>query len=471
MNLRLGLIVSAVALVSVAAVQRPPAPPSTSQNPPAPTILFEGARLISGTGDAAIEPSAFLVQDGLLVRVGAQGTVTAPRGASRVDLSGTTVMPTLISTHVHPGFQRGLTYEAANFTRETVLDDLTRALYFGVSVVQSQGIEPGNVLEQIRADQRTGPLAGVRLLVAGRGIGAPNAGPGGAVFAGIAYEVTSEAQARRSVAELAAQKVDIVKIWVDDRNKRAPRLSPALYRAVIDEAHKRRLRVTAHVFYHEDAVDLVSAGVDGFAHLVRDMEMSDALVAAIVKRGVFMQGNLSSPQRATVAGRPAWLAPASPMLTLLRASTPGDVVDRMVGAFARRDPKAAAAAGERYAILERSVAKLQKAGARIVLGADTGLEDHLFGLAEHLELEAMVRAGLTPMQAIVAATSRGAEYLKLADRGALAPGKRADFVVLDANPLDDITNTRRLSRIFIDGQERDRAAMGRWLMRATRTAK
>ena len=150
--------------------------------------------------------------------------------------------------------------------------------------MQSQGIESGDVMYQIRADQAAGTLGGARLLVAGRGIGAPNAGPGGATYAGIAYEITTEAEARKAVEELAAKKVDIVKIWVDDRNGRAPRLSPALYRAVIDEAHKRGLRVNAHVFYHVDAVDLVDAGVDGLVHLVRDIEMSDALVAAIVKQ-------------------------------------------------------------------------------------------------------------------------------------------------------------------------------------------
>ena len=105
-------------------------------------------------------------------------------------------MPTLISTHVHPGFQKGVTYAAANYTRDTVMNDLNRALYFGISVVQSQGIERGDVLYRIRADQAAGTLGGAKLLVAGRGIGAPNAGPGAAAYAGIAYEITTEAEAQ-----------------------------------------------------------------------------------------------------------------------------------------------------------------------------------------------------------------------------------------------------------------------------------
>ena len=147
------------------------------------------------------------------------------------------------------------------------------------------------------------------------------------------------------------------------------------------------------------------------------------------------------------------------MLRLLTESVAPDVIAKMEAAFRQRDPQAAADARERYAILERSLAKLSAAGAKLVLGADTGVEDHLFGLAEHLELQAMVDAGMTPAQVLVAATSRAAEYLDLDDRGSLVPGKRADLLVLDASPLDDIVNTRRISRTFINGVEIDRAAL------------
>jgi imidazolonepropionase-like amidohydrolase len=131
----------------------------------------------------------------------------------------------------------------------------------------------------------------------------------------------------------------------------------------------------------------------------------------------------------------------------------------MEAAFGKRDPKAAEGARQRYSILERSLAKLDAAGAKVVLGADTGLEDHLFGLAEHLELQAMVDAGMTPARALVTATSRAAEYLHLDDRGSLAPGKRADLLVFDANPLENIVNARKISRMFINGVELDRSAL------------
>src|SRR5437899_10804128 len=188
--------------------------------------------------------------------------MNAPRGALRIDLTGKTVIPTLINTHGHSGFARCLSYVADNFTRETIIGDLNRALYFGVAAVQSQGIEKGDVTYQIRADQEAGRLGGARLHIAGRGIGAPNAGPGAAAYAGIAYEVTTEDQGRKTVQELAAKEVNLVKIWVDDRNGRAPRLPPNLFKAIIDEGHKHGLQVNAHVFYYTDAVELVNGGID-----------------------------------------------------------------------------------------------------------------------------------------------------------------------------------------------------------------
>ncbi|MEW6323526.1 MAG: amidohydrolase family protein, partial [Acidobacteriota bacterium] len=394
-------------------------------------VLFEGARLIPGDGRPAREDTAMLVARGAIVRIAARGEIPLPAGAARIDLTGKTVMPPLIGTHVHPGFQRGLSYGAANYTRETILDDLRRALRFGVSTVLSQGIDRGDVAFQIRDEQRGGARLGARLMLAGRGIGAPNAGPGLAAFAGIAYEIRTAEDARASVRELASRRVDIVKIWVDDRGGRAPKLAPALYRAVIDEAHRFGLRVTAHVFYHDDAEDLVAAGVDAFSHMVRDREMSDALVAAIVKQGIYVNANMANPRRATYDSLPPFLRDGDPMLSLLRATTPGDVIERMRASFTGRDPDAVATARERYDILRRSLAKLAAAGARVVIGADTGLEDHLFGYAEQLELEALVEAGMTPAAAIVAATSRGAAFLHLEDAGVLADGRRADFLVLN----------------------------------------
>src|SRR2546423_6576645 len=438
------------------------APPAAAQ-----TILFEGARVIPGDGGAAIEDGAILVERGLISRVGKKGEIAAPAGANRIDLAGKTVMPAILSTHVHPGFQRGFSYSAANYTRDNILDDLNRSLYFGISSVMSLGVEKGDVMFEMRADQAAGKLGGAKLLIAGRGIGAPNAGPGAAAYANIAYEVTTEAEIRRAVQEQAAKKVDIIKIWVDDRGGRAPRLPIALSRAVIEEGHKAGLKVAAHIFYHDDAMELAAAGVDNFAHLVRDKEMSDALIALMLKINVYQMPNIGQPERGIHANPPPWLGEPY-LMGLLRDPWSADAIARIRASYSGRDPAVVTRSQRGYAILQKSVAKLSTAGVKMILGSDTGLEDHPFGFAEQKELQFMAEAGMTPMQVIVAATSRAAEFLALPDRGVLAAGKRADLLVLDANPLDDIRNTRRIAKMYLAGAEVDRAALKASLLRSAR---
>ena len=449
----LSAVVAAAVLSASPAAQVPAAVPGT--------VLYEGARLIPGDGRPAIERSAFIVDSGRISRIGRQGDVKAPAGATRVDLSGRTVMPTLIDIHTHTGFQAGATYRPENYGREAIVADLDRALYFGVSVVVSEGIDPGDAVFKIRDDQTAGRLGGARLFTAGRGMGAPNAGPGAETYRGIAYDVRTEDEGRRNVRELAARKVDFIKIWVDDRNGRAPELSAPLYRAIIDEAHRHGIRVNAHVFYLADAKGLVDAGIDGFTHMVRDKDMDDEVVRAIVKRGVVIMPTLQNTERGRNVRMPpslaSWLnGPARDAIGTALAA-------RVEAGYGGRTPEQAATARERYAILQRSLARLSAAGARIVLGGDTGLQDDPFGFAEHRELELMVEAGMTPMQALVAATSRGAEFLRLRDTGVLAAGKSADLLVLDANPLDDISNTRRIAQVFVKGRPVDRDALLRRL--------
>jgi imidazolonepropionase-like amidohydrolase len=438
----------AIALLAVVAIA-----PASAQ-----TILFEGARVIPGDGSLAIDNAAFVVEGGTIARIGRRGDVAAPAGATRIDLGGKTVMPAIVSAHVHPGFQKGLTYSAENFTRENIIDDLNRELYFGVSTVMSQGIEKGDVMYQIRADQAAGRIGGARLLLAGRGIGAPNAGPGAPAYANIAYAITTEDQARSAAQELAAKHVDAIKIWVDDRGGRAPKLPIALSRAVIDEGHGLGLKVTAHVFYHDDAMELAAAGINSFAHLVRDKEMNDALIALMLKNHVYAMPNIGAPERAIHTAPPAWFE--EPYLAgLLRDTEPAAVIERVRNSFSGRDKATAERNRGNYAILQHSLARLSAAGVPIILGCDTGLEDHFFGYAEQKELELMVEAGMTPAQVIVAATSRPAEFLGLPDRGSLVTGKRADFLVLDADPLDDIRNTRRIAGMYLAGTPVDRAAL------------
>ena len=425
------------------------------QPPPAgAAVVYDGARLIDGTGAPATEAARLVVESGIVTAAGPQDAVDAPAGAAVVDLRGRTVIPALVNLHGHVGFQRGLSYEAANYTRENIVDHLHRYAYHGVGVIVSLGTDANGLWRAIRDDQDAGTLGGARLFTAGRGLARPNAGPGAAALRPSAWGVTSADEGREYVRALAAEGASFVKIWVDDRGGTVDKLGPALYRPIIDEAHRLGLAVIAHVFYHRDAEELVAAGVDGFAHLVRDREMDEALVAAIVERDVFVMPNLGISERGRHTAPPPWLA--EPILAETVAPA---VLDRASRAFARRSADAAARAAGSYAQMEASLAALHAAGAALVHGSDSGVQDHFYGFSAHRELELMVAAGLSPMDAIVTATSRSADRLGLDDAGRLTPGARADFIVLDANPLDDITHTRRIADVYLGGRAVDRAAL------------
>ncbi|MCY4075112.1 MAG: PQQ-binding-like beta-propeller repeat protein [Acidobacteria bacterium] len=432
------------------AEERPAAPP------PATTIVYEGARLIAGDGAPPLEDSALVVSGGVISAVGPRDAVDIPSGAIVVDVAGMTIIPALVDLHGHVGFQRGLSYAAENYTRENVVDHLHRYAYYGVGTVVSLGTDAGSLWREIRGEQEAGTLGGARLFTAGRGLAAPNAGPGAAALRPSAGGVTSPEEGRAFVRTLAEQGVAFVKVWVDDRGGTVEKLAPEIYRAIIDEAHGLDLQVIAHVFYHDDATDLVEAGVDGFAHLVRDREMDETLVAEMASRGVFVMPNMGVSERGRHTRAPDWLAEP-----LLAETVSPEVRERAAGSFARRSPEAAARAGASYAAMERSLDRLAAAGVPLVLGSDSGVQDHFYGFAAHRELELMVAAGLSPMDAILTATSRSADRLGLDDGGRLAAGARADFLVLEANPLDDIANTRRIARVVLGGEEVDREALSR----------
>jgi imidazolonepropionase-like amidohydrolase len=338
-----------------------------------------------------------------------------PAGATRVNLAGKTVMPMLIDTHVH-----------LSANRDAVVRDLKRRAYYGVSAALSMGTDGYEVL-----DVRNEAIPGAaRYLSAGRGITMPEPGRTTAP-----YWVTNEAEGRKAVGELAAHKVDVVKIWVDDRDGKYQKLTPAIYGAIIDEAHKRGLRVAAHIFSLEDAKGLMRAGIDAYAHGVRDKDIDEEFVAMYKQRpNLILTPNL--PPRGVKIDR-SWL----------QAGLSAEEFAKLEAANTDR-PEAQAFFG----IQARNLAKLNAAGVRIVMGTDGNS-----AWRPHEEMADMVAAGMTPAQVIVAATRNSAEFLRLADAGTLQPGKSADFIVLDANPLDDITNTRRISQVILRGATVDRS--------------
>jgi len=423
------------------------------EEPISTVVAYEGATLITGEGNAPLGGGVLLVDQGRITEVGLAANVTIPDGATVVDLTGKTVMPTLVDLHGHIGFNQGLSFDNANYTRENITDQLNRYAYYGIGTIVSLGTDPGGLASDIRAEQEAGTLGGARLHTAFRGIARPDAGPGAPTMRPTAFGASTEEEARAQVAEIAGTNAEFVKIWVDDRGGSVDKLTADLYGPIIEAAHEHDLQVIAHIFYQEDARELVEAGVDGFAHLPRDTEMDDALVTAIVENDVFVMPNLSISERGRHATPPDWVDDP-----LLAESAAPEVLARIRESFESRSDEAAETAGASYAAMERSLKKLADAGAKLVLGADTGVQDHLQGYTEHRELELIAAAGLSPADVIRAATSVPAEVLGV-DTGLLAAGKRADFLVLDANPMYGIGNTRQISAVYLGGELVDRDGM------------
>jgi imidazolonepropionase-like amidohydrolase len=401
-----------IAAATACAVVAGLAVPTTGQAQGGVTA-YEGARIIVGDG-TTIEKGTIVVNGGTIQAVGAN--VQVPAGAMRVNLAGKTVMPMLIDTHIHAPDDVGKNVR-----------DMKRRAYWGVSAAMSMGTET----KDTSLKQRSQDVAGqARILSAGRGITGVEKGREQA-----AYWVANEKEARDAVKENAGKRVDIIKIWVDDRDGTVPKLTPQLYGAIIDEAHKANIRVTAHIFNLEDAKGLLKAKVDAFAHGVRDRDVDDEFMT-LVRQNPNLTLNPNLPGRG---------APTD--LSFLQGKLSAEEYDN-----AMKGNVANAKQAEAFGIQARNLKRMNDAGTRIVLGTDGNIP-----WEPHREMENMVIAGMTPMQVIVASTSRAAEFMRLTNQGALQQGKSADFIVLDANPLDNITNTRRISMVILRGAAVDRS--------------
>lgn len=380
-----------------------------------PIKAFTGATLIDGATRAPLPNATLVVQDGRILAAGAG--VRIPDGAERVALNGKTIIPGLINTHGHV----------------TTPADLATYAAYGITTVFSLGGEPASVFAT-RAEQNTATLNRARVYLAG-----PVLSP------------TSAADAKTQVANVAAQKVDIVKIRVDDNLGTAAKMTPEVYRAVISEAHARGLRVAAHLYYLADARDLLNSGADFLAHSVRDLPVDAAFTQALVKSGVCYTPTLMREVSTFVyESTPAFLSD-SLFLTHANKQWVASVQEP-----ARQTAMRASASAQKYKaqlpVAERNMKTLFDAGVPIVMGTDTGPMGRFQGFFELMEIEMMVAAGLTPAQALTSATREAARCLKLdSELGTLERGKRADFVVLDASPLERIGNIRRINSVWIAG--------------------
>src|SRR5262245_62114499 len=394
---------------------------------------FVGARLIDGSGKGAVENATLIVRDGRVEAVGPASKIKPPAGAQTINLSGKFIIPGLISTHVHVSDVQGLRPPA--YTDENTLRQLGVFARYGVTAVLSLGGEKEPAFKA-RDAQNTSGLDRTRIFLAGE------------VITGKTPE-----EARQMVARVAAAKPDIIKIRVDDNLGATAKMPPEVYRAVIDEAHQRGLRVAAHIFYLEDAKGALRAGADFIAHSVRDKEIDEEFISLMKKRGV--------PYCPTLTRE---------ISTFVYESTPPFFSDPFFLREADRDVVAQlqepqrqeamrkSETAQRYkaalAIAKRNLKKAIDAGLLVAMGTDAGPFANRFqGYFEHLEMEMMAESGLTPAQIIRAATGDAARAMKVDGIGAITKGAWADFVVLDRDPLKDIRNTRSIASVWIAGNQ------------------
>lgn len=417
------------------------------------TVLLKHVTLIDGKGGAPVEMTDVLIQGDTIAAIGTGQDVP---GAEVIDLSGKTIMPAMISTHVHVGTLKGTTTVPENYTRENILAQLKQYEDYGVGTLLAMGTDRPMLFETgLRDSSLNGLLPGARLHSAGYGFGVPDGAPPLNFAMDKVFRPATPEDVPAAVDSVVKLHPDVIKMWVDDFGGRyKQKLSPAIYSRIIEEAHKHGIRVATHLYYLADARQLVAAGVDIIGHSIRDKEVDDTLLAMMKKQGTVYIPTLSLDEFAYIyARKPEWMNNAF----FKHSLQPG--VYEMISAPAYQDSlKNSPGYAKNVAAFEmalRNLKKIFEAGILVSLGTDSGaMPLRAQGFSEHLELELMVQAGLTPLQAISVATENAAKVLRIESRyGTLQKGMVADLIVLGGNPVTDIKNTRAIEAVYKAGKK------------------
>ena len=416
------------------------------------SVLIQNVTLIDGSGSAPLENASVLVENGRIARIVQSSEMQAPSGVTAINGAGKILLPGIINLHGHVGLTKGLVQSQENYTRENGLDNLQTYADYGVTTTTSLGTDLDRIIP-VRDAVKQGSLKGMaRVMTALQGFtninGYPTQAPG---VKGLALEVSSPGDAMRHVDQLANKGAELVKMWVDSHHGAFKKLAPAVYKAIIDQAHKRGLHTVAHLYELEDAKQLVNAGLDMIVHSVRDVEVDAELIELLQTKGVTYVPTLTREQSTFVyADSPEWLndpffsVAVSPSILAGLSTTLRDTQ--------ANDPELELNRRNfRMAML--NLKKLAEAGVNIGFGTDTGPPARFPGYFEHWEAQLMADAGMTPMQIIGSFSKNASEALGIdSDFGVLAEGKVADMILLNGNPLEDIQNLSKIYQVFLAGE-------------------
>jgi imidazolonepropionase-like amidohydrolase len=419
-----------------------------------------------------------LIKEGYVVEI-VQTEAELPPEAEQRQLKGKTIIPALIDAHAHLGYQSVDSWGAQNYNDANLRDNLSQYAYYGFSTVFSAGSDPVALIDELRATIDVESLS-LATPLAAYGVAPKGFGPNNTFL----YEIRSvEAEQGTKILFGLDQPSDIqtlikavepkrgaiIKIWVDDRAGTQPKLAQPLYTELVDQAIKNGIKVVAHQQDSDDTARLAKAGVAGFLHGRFEDEIGEELSLSLAESNTFVIPNLglSLLRNMTIAEDPL-LIETLPAATLSRLEsrifpttdntmTASNSYDSIQGQLdqliSNLDPS-----------IRRSFGSAIARGVPIILGTDAGaLPDHFFGYSGHKELEIFVALGMSPEQAIEAATYKAASQLGLNDRGLLEKGRRADFLLLNSSPLINIRATQDIHAVFLLGKELDRNAISRRL--------